>query len=77
LNPLMHATQILSDLILQEPQNFKQSHCRTLQRRVKTWRMEQDQHEAIMRQLLLPDSAKTDVTDVLLPSQPEHEVVRF
>jgi len=77
LNPLMNATQILSDLILQEPQNFKQSHCRTLQRRVKTWRIEQDQHESTMRQLLLPDQTQTEEPDVIVPSQTGRELVRF
>ena len=77
LNPLVTTTNILSDLILKDPERFKRSHCRTLQRRVKTWRREQHHHEAILRQLLLPDSIQSETLDERLPSKTELEVVRF
>jgi len=77
MNPLLTATQILSDLRLQNPEQFKQSLCRTLQRRVKTWREEQHHLESILRQLLLPDSIQSETSDPKLPSKNELEVVRF
>lgn len=77
LNPLVTTTKILSDLILKDPEHFKQSHCRTLQRRVKTWRRELHHHEAILRQLLLPDSMQLETLDEKFPSKTELEVVRF
>lgn len=77
LNPLVTTTKILSELILKDPENFKQSHCRTLQRRIKTWRREQHHHEAILRQLLLPDSIQLETQSEKLPSKTELEVVRF
>lgn len=45
INPRSTAKELLLSLIDEKPQQFSIKHLRTLQRRVKTWRIELSEHE--------------------------------